>query len=133
MVVLFCCQCIGPDTGQLELECGTAHGAIARRQATAKVRGNARRNGESKANAFARFFCRVKRLEQIVRIVDPMAIVTHGERHRVTNREEDVDMRIFDSIHRIQECHVMIYHILWDLVHTLLADERGDLNSPSKA
>ena len=33
-----------------------------------------------------------------------------------------------DSIHRIQECHVAIYHILWDLVHTLLADERGNLN-----
>jgi len=32
-----------------------------------------------------------------------------------------------DSIHRIQECHVTIYHILWDLVHTLLADERGGL------
>lgn len=30
-----------------------------------------------------------------------------------------------DSIHRIQECHVAIYHILWDLVHTLLADSRG--------
>ena len=30
-----------------------------------------------------------------------------------------------DSIHRIQETHVAIYHILWDLVHTLLADERG--------
>ena len=30
-----------------------------------------------------------------------------------------------DSIHRIQECHLAIYHILWDLVHTLLADERG--------
>ena len=30
-----------------------------------------------------------------------------------------------DSIHRIQECHVAIYHILWDLVHTLLADGRG--------
>ncbi|AEI04516.1 phosphoheptose isomerase GmhA (plasmid) [Afipia carboxidovorans OM5] len=29
------------------------------------------------------------------------------------------------SIHRIQECHVAAYHILWDLVHTLLADERG--------
>ena len=29
-----------------------------------------------------------------------------------------------DSIHRIQECHVAIYHILWDLVHTLLADDR---------
>lgn len=30
-----------------------------------------------------------------------------------------------DSIHRIQECHVAIYHILWDLTHTLLADDRG--------
>lgn len=29
------------------------------------------------------------------------------------------------SIHRIQECHVCAYHILWDLVHTLLADDRG--------
>jgi D-sedoheptulose 7-phosphate isomerase len=29
------------------------------------------------------------------------------------------------SIHRIQECHVTAYHILWDLVHTLLADARG--------
>ncbi len=32
-----------------------------------------------------------------------------------------------DSIHRIQECHVTIYHVLWDLVHTLLADDRGNL------
>lgn len=32
-----------------------------------------------------------------------------------------------DSIHRTQECHVIIYHMLWDLVHTLLADERGNL------
>jgi D-sedoheptulose 7-phosphate isomerase len=30
-----------------------------------------------------------------------------------------------DSIHRIQECHVTVYHILWDLVHTLLAQDRG--------
>lgn len=30
-----------------------------------------------------------------------------------------------DSIHRIQECHLAIYHIMWDLVHTLLADRRG--------
>jgi D-sedoheptulose 7-phosphate isomerase len=29
------------------------------------------------------------------------------------------------SVHRIQECHVAAYHILWDLVHTLLADHRG--------
>ena len=34
-----------------------------------------------------------------------------------------------DSIHRIQECHVAIYHILWDLVHTLLADKRGGINT----
>jgi D-sedoheptulose 7-phosphate isomerase len=25
------------------------------------------------------------------------------------------------AIHRVQECHVVAYHILWDLVHTLLA------------
>ena len=31
-----------------------------------------------------------------------------------------------DSIHRIQETHLAIYHILWDLVHTLLARERGN-------
>ncbi len=28
------------------------------------------------------------------------------------------------SVHRIQECHVLAYHIIWDLVHTLLADTR---------
>jgi D-sedoheptulose 7-phosphate isomerase len=32
-----------------------------------------------------------------------------------------------DSIHRIQEVHVACYHIIWDLVHTLLADSRGYL------
>jgi D-sedoheptulose 7-phosphate isomerase len=32
-----------------------------------------------------------------------------------------------DSIHRIQEAHLAIYHILWDLVHTLLAEDRGGL------
>ena len=37
-----------------------------------------------------------------------------------------------DSIHRIQETHVAIYHILWDLVHTLLADERGALAGQTK-
>jgi D-sedoheptulose 7-phosphate isomerase len=29
------------------------------------------------------------------------------------------------SIHRIQESHVTAYHILWDLVHTILASDRG--------
>jgi D-sedoheptulose 7-phosphate isomerase len=32
-----------------------------------------------------------------------------------------------DSIHRVQESHIALYHILWDLVHTLLADKRGNL------
>lgn len=34
-----------------------------------------------------------------------------------------------DSIHRVQEVHVACYHILWDLVHTLLADQRGRLGA----
>jgi D-sedoheptulose 7-phosphate isomerase len=29
-----------------------------------------------------------------------------------------------DSIHRVQETHVTLYHILWDLTHTLLASDR---------
>jgi D-sedoheptulose 7-phosphate isomerase len=37
------------------------------------------------------------------------------------------------SIHRIQECHVTAYHILWDLVHTLLADQRGSAGKGAAA
>jgi D-sedoheptulose 7-phosphate isomerase len=37
------------------------------------------------------------------------------------------------SIHRTQECHVIAYHILWDLVHTLLADARGSAASKGAA
>ncbi|HEX4711180.1 SIS domain-containing protein [Phenylobacterium sp.] len=37
------------------------------------------------------------------------------------------------SIHRIQECHVTAYHILWDLVHTILSDTRGGLTPGSRA
>ena len=37
------------------------------------------------------------------------------------------------SIHRIQECHVTTYHVLWDLVHTLLADERGGLDNSTQS
>ncbi len=37
------------------------------------------------------------------------------------------------SIHRTQECHVIAYHILWDLVHTLLADDRGSAASKGAA
>ena len=39
-----------------------------------------------------------------------------------------------DSIHRVQETHVAIYHVLWDLVHSLLADDRlvqGVARSPA--
>lgn len=35
-----------------------------------------------------------------------------------------------DSIHRIQECHVAIYHVLWDLVHTLLAHRCSTASTP---
>jgi len=37
-----------------------------------------------------------------------------------------------DSIHRVQEVHVSCYHILWDLVHTLLADQRGSITAVKK-
>ena len=40
----------------------------------------------------------------------------------------DVDLCLVvptDSIHRVQETHVALYHILWDLTHTLLANDRG--------
>jgi D-sedoheptulose 7-phosphate isomerase len=46
------------------------------------------------------------------------------------SRSPDIDHCLVvatDSIHRVQEVHVAAYHILWDLVHTLLADERGGL------
>ncbi|HEX4098568.1 MAG TPA: SIS domain-containing protein [Caulobacteraceae bacterium] len=36
------------------------------------------------------------------------------------------------SVHRIQECHVAAYHILWDLVHTLLSDTRGGLSDGAR-
>ncbi|MDJ0702192.1 MAG: SIS domain-containing protein [Leptolyngbyaceae cyanobacterium MO_188.B28] len=29
------------------------------------------------------------------------------------------------SIHRVQESHLVTYHIMWDLVHTILAEQRG--------
>jgi D-sedoheptulose 7-phosphate isomerase len=37
------------------------------------------------------------------------------------------------SIHRVQECHVAAYHILWDLVHTILADDRGSAKTKEAA
>ena len=37
------------------------------------------------------------------------------------------------SIHRTQECHVTAYHILWDLVHTLLAGNRGSAQTTGAA
>lgn len=49
-------------------------------------------------------------------------------------RSPDIDHCLVvatDSIHRVQEVHVAIYHVLWDLVHTLLADARGGLEVAS--
>ena len=37
-----------------------------------------------------------------------------------------------DSIHRVQETHVALYHILWDLTHTLLADDRSPDRNPNR-
>ncbi|WP_228766951.1 MULTISPECIES: D-sedoheptulose-7-phosphate isomerase [Thiomicrorhabdus] len=45
----------------------------------------------------------------------------------VMAKSPDVDIcLVVDSmsIHRIQESHLTTYHILWDLVHSLLADDR---------
>lgn len=36
-----------------------------------------------------------------------------------------------DSVHRVQETHVAAYHTLWDLVHSLLADDRRVPGVPS--
>ncbi len=50
-----------------------------------------------------------------------------GDGGRMRN-SADVDLCLVvpsDSIHRVQETHVALYHILWDLTHTLLADDRG--------
>ena len=47
-------------------------------------------------------------------------------------RSADVDHCLTvssDSIHRVQETHVAIYHIVWDLVHTMLADKRGGVGA----
>jgi D-sedoheptulose 7-phosphate isomerase len=32
-----------------------------------------------------------------------------------------------DSVHRVQEVHLVTYHLLWDLTHTLLAEARGPI------
>ena len=37
-----------------------------------------------------------------------------------------------DSIHRVQEAHVTTYHILWDVVHTLLSQRRGKLGKKNE-
>lgn len=36
------------------------------------------------------------------------------------------------SIHRVQECHLAAYHILWDLTHTLLAGDRHALQEAGR-
>ncbi len=55
-------------------------------------------------------------------------IALSGGRGGAVARSASVDHCLVvdtESIHRVQECHVAIYHILWDLVHTLLALDRG--------
>ena len=55
-----------------------------------------------------------------------------GEGGRM-RESSDVDLCLVvptDSIHRVQETHVALYHILWDLTHTLLADDRMPPGGP---
>ena len=64
----------------------------------------------------------------------------HHRPRRRRRRQDEVGRRVdhclvvpTTSIHRIQECHVAAYHILWDLVHTLLADDRGSATTKGAA
>jgi len=51
----------------------------------------------------------------------------------VSGHHCDVALKVpSDSIHRIQECHLACYHILWDLVHSLLADSPVGLSQEKK-
>ena len=59
-----------------------------------------------------------------------MALASLSARRVISATSADCDLCLVvpsDSIHRVQESHVALYHILWDLTHTLLADDRGPL------
>jgi D-sedoheptulose 7-phosphate isomerase len=56
-----------------------------------------------------------------------------GGRMRASGAVEHCLVVATTSVHRVQECHVAAYHILWDLVHTLLADDRGSAASSEAA
>ena len=61
------------------------------------------------------------------RAMDLSVIAFTGRTGGELQRQQLTDVCITvpsDSIHRIQECHLACYHILWDLVHSLLADNR---------
>tara|TARA_Y100000034_G_scaffold36960_1_gene45421 strand:+ start:895 stop:1599 length:705 start_codon:yes stop_codon:yes gene_type:complete len=61
------------------------------------------------------------------RAMDLSVIAFTGRTGGELQRQQLTDVCITvpsDSIHRIQECHLACYHILWDLVHSLLADSR---------
>jgi D-sedoheptulose 7-phosphate isomerase len=51
--------------------------------------------------------------------------LTGGKSNAVQSKDENVDHWFLvesNNIHHIQEVHLPTYHILWDLVHTLLTD-----------
>jgi len=48
-----------------------------------------------------------------------------GGRMRASRAIDHCLVAATPSVHRVQECHVAAYHVLWDLVHTVLADHRG--------
>jgi D-sedoheptulose 7-phosphate isomerase len=61
--------------------------------------------------------------------------LTGGDSRAMLSKDENVDHWFViesNNIHQIQEVHLPIYHILWDLVHTLLADKRGSTSTKKK-
>ena len=69
------------------------------------------------------------------RAMDLSVIAFTGRTGGELQRQQLTDVCITvpsDSIHRIQECHLACYHILWDLVHSLLADSRVGLSQEKK-
>jgi D-sedoheptulose 7-phosphate isomerase len=64
---------------------------------------------------------------EVARELGARAIALAGGDGGAMARSPSVELCLLvdsDSIHRIQETHVAIYHVLWDLVHSLLADDR---------
>jgi D-sedoheptulose 7-phosphate isomerase len=64
---------------------------------------------------------------QVAKSLGARTLALVGGDGGVLARSDFVDLALVvrsHSVHRVQETHVAIYHTLWDLVHSLLADDR---------